>query len=569
MQKKMSKRLFSEAFDGEDQNNFFTESTPSFASPASAAFVGISNPMSSNVPSTMQSEGVPTFSPYYTKRYRSKRGRARYFGRMAWRLARAQSWKDYGAMRVKRGTDENIARFGATRATATPMQLYNRDSLGYTGRGFYKGFGGDVGEWIGSKVGLGGLGRALGTAGAKYTGFGAYVTNDTVGAGSGSGSGIPSFSPQTDTAGNVMISYREYVCDVYGPTESFGNNDFPINPGIEGTFPYLSQLAQNYEEFTIHQLMFTFKSSIAPIGASGSGQVGEIIMGTNYNPSQQPWTDKQTMLQNALSMTGRASEDQIHGVECDPSKLSGSVGKYVRAGPVDDDLKDYDHGLFQLAVSGIPTAYQNQPIGQLWVSYTVELRKPRKFVSAGNGISRDVFAISSMSPLGGTTAGDLFGLSAAMPKILGGINNSIGIEPAWSGSNQTQFTLPDNFVGKLKARIVIQQTNPANACSWDLILSPNISLIHDTVAGGSFNDWFGVQGVSGIPVTMLEWHMNVSSVGTSGAPNVFYIKLLTGNASESVARVQLDVEEYNTTFNTDKNFLALQDVNGNKVTLTS
>ena len=215
-------------------------------------------------------------------------------------------------------------------------------------------------------------------------------------------------------------------------------------------------------------------------------------MGTNYNPSQEPWSDKQTMLQAALSCTGKASDDQLHGVECDPSKLSGTPGKYVRSNPTTDDLKDYDLGLFQIAVSGIPTAYQNQPIGQLWVSYTVELRKPKRFSNDGLGISRDVFCASSLSPLGVTTTlGDPLGLNLAQPAVLAGVNNSIGCDISQPSTGTTQTTFPDGFTGILKVRLWVQSSNPAVPGVYVATIGGAVAFVTDTVNGATYN-WIQV-----------------------------------------------------------------------------
>jgi hypothetical protein len=83
----------------------------------------------------------------------------------------------------------------------------------------------------------------------------------------------------------------------------------------------------------------------------------------------------------------------LHGVECDPRKLSMAVGKYTRAGPAQagQDLNTLDHGQFFLAVDGIPATYANQILGELWVTYTVTLRKPKSFTNQGLGLASDIY----------------------------------------------------------------------------------------------------------------------------------------------------------------------------------
>ena len=81
-------------------------------------------------------------------------------------------------------------------------------------------------------------------------------------------------------------------------------------------------------------------------------------MATNYNASSPPFSDKATMMEYAHAMSAKTTEHMTHGVECDPSKLGGSERKYIRTNPVvpSQDLKTYDHGLFQLAVANSPAS---------------------------------------------------------------------------------------------------------------------------------------------------------------------------------------------------------------------
>ena len=254
---------------------------------------------------------------------------------------------------------------------------YVKGSGMYTGRGGFwgdmwrntAGVRGAVGNWARSQGGVvGGLGQISGALG-----LGDYTTNAIVNNGMGAPEAVPTFSDNTGST--VTISHREYISDVYGTAEgqAFQNSAYPLNPGLEGTFPWLAQIAQNYDEYTIKQLIFTFRSSIAPIGSSGSGQVGTVIMATQYNAGEEPFSDKESMMQYDGSMSSKVIDGLISGVECDPAQMSGSYGKFTRAGPPPpgQDIKTYDLGTFNVAGTNIPAAYENQSLGELWVSYTI------------------------------------------------------------------------------------------------------------------------------------------------------------------------------------------------------
>jgi len=196
----------------------------------------------------------------------------------------------------------------------------------------------------------------------------------------------------------ITFSHREYVRDIYAPTSSkaFEIQSWALNPGVTLSFPWLSQIASNFEDYQFIQLIFTFKSTVTDFAAT-SGQVGQVVMATQYNPDQDIFADKEEMMLYEGGMSCKTTESLIHGIECDPAKNSGPSGKYVRVGNLSssEDLKDYDHGRTSLAVLNCPSAYQGQQIGELWVSYTVHLRKPKFMTGNGYTIPRDLYTMQT------------------------------------------------------------------------------------------------------------------------------------------------------------------------------
>jgi len=320
-----------------------------------------------------------------------------------------------------RGTPANIRRFGTSYASATVAQKRNRTMYGYTGSGMYTGQGAYRGRGaynFGSllkaaspyaKIAAEAGGRALlnsvpyggairsGLNALGYKGMGAYtregVSNDLVtGRGAApTSSGVPQFQTLPGEDGSLMVSYREYIGDVFGNTtsEPFVVNSIPLNPGLETSFPWLSQIASNFKEYEWIQCVFDFRSMITDM-TTQNGQLGQIIMTSEYNVDAQPYEDKNEMLTTVHAVSGKVIDDITHGVECDPRKLSGNPGKYIRTKPVlvGEDKKEYDLANFQYAVCDTPIALANLPLGQLYVSYTVKLRKARTFSARGNMISR-------------------------------------------------------------------------------------------------------------------------------------------------------------------------------------
>lgn len=201
-----------------------------------------------------------------------------------------------------------------------------------------------------------------------------------------------------------------------------------LNPGLGESFPSLSQIAMNYEEYEFIQLAVTFKSTIDQSLAT-NGQSGQIALTTSYNPGQDPFGSKQEMMGYSGGMSCKTNQSMIHGVECDPSKNSGSAGKYVRPGfVVQGDLKNYDLGTTYLSVLDAPTQFLGVTLGELWVSYTVVLRKPKLTVGENYNVGRAVICS------GPQTYGACF-----------------GIEGDLTGNISVKSTLPVTFVRPPKA----------------------------------------------------------------------------------------------------------------------
>jgi len=320
------------------------------------------------------------------------------------RSARAYPYNLYGRQVYKRGTPAGLAKWGSSYRSATAQQKQNRVNDGIIGSGAYslasagRSLGARVGRYLGNKMGRTGLGD-LGLAGQKLgqfaggmaggalqsriMGSGAYTATNSLFKG---GMGVPQFATMPgDETGALYINHTEYVQDILGTT-AFTNQVFPINPGDPGVFPWLSQIAANYDEFEFSGLMFHFKSVTGDL-STADVQLGTVIMATNYNAGSPAFTTKTAMMEYDGAARVKVSEDLTSGVECDRSKNAGGGIMYVALnGSVPDgqDVKTYFPGVFQVATNQCASSKQ---IGELWVSYKVTLRKAKFAVNAGLQIS--------------------------------------------------------------------------------------------------------------------------------------------------------------------------------------
>lgn len=534
----------------------------------------------------------------------------------ALRRLRAQNRKyppsKFGHQFMPAGT--NVEAYGASWKDANAVQRAKRQADHYYGAGgywsgakkFLRRAGGSM-LHAGLAAGRAELMGAIGGAGI-YTGTGSY-SNDLV---AGGGDSIASFASAADEAGAITITHKEFLTDIYGNdaapsggTLPFVNQTFPLNPGLEVTFPWLSQIAQNYEEYEFRQLMFTYHSIVAEV-SSTNGQVGTTIMCTNYNPSAEPFVDKNTMMTYAHAASAKTTDDMVHGVECDPSKLSGDPGKYVRAKPVviGEDLKTYDWGTFQLAIANSPSTFSNASIGELWVAYTVVLRKPKFFTGKGLGLQRynqvmPFTSITNLDKRSGKPFGDptqfaqycLFAQQNNLPCrwVPSGTINTVS-----TGAGGNVLLLPASYSGVLRILITMEiQISQAGSPGYDpyrIAFNPGICTgnvrpfldayaftpAHVGPGGGSLAatpTYYSCQPLvaayDGVPTyttgaITLIMHVMVTPASNGQDNGIYWLSTnsegignritwesgVGGGPGVSIGQIMLDIQEYNSGFQT-------------------
>lgn len=204
-------------------------------------------------------------------------------------------------------------------------------------------------------------------------------------------------APSTGNRGGMVITYREFIQNV-APSENFRRMDFPIQPGLGLTFPFLSQLADSYEEYKIHACVFEFQTTCPDnvITAGASMGMGSVLMATNYNVNRRPFTDERSMENYEGCTSKKPSLSNIHVVQTKKGQTPTGALHWVRTGGTlaNEDKRLYDVGTFSLATIGQPTG-STGVIGKLWVSYRVELFKPKYVGSQGSNLLQDHYVSNS------------------------------------------------------------------------------------------------------------------------------------------------------------------------------
>jgi len=489
------------------------------------------------------------------------------------KFARIAPWADMGAMRVQRGTDENLARFGASFKTASDEQKSLRRSSGYTGRGKYNHLraGWRAATPYLKRAALSGISAVMG--GGLYTeGSGLYRTNNLI-AGEGSRPSM-TFESSNDETQSLILTHKEYVSDIFGPgSAAFTNVAYPVNPGLSAQFPFLAQFAANFDEYELIQMIFEFHSTVDSSVNTSTGNTGTIIMATNYKSDAQPFLTKEEMIQYHGGVSGRLTDNMHHGVECDPSKNAMGGAKFIRSTPVaNSDIKTYDSGIFQLAVQNCPTAFQNNQIGELWVHYKVKLSKPKLTVALGNAATAAKF-LSNAAPTFALLMGN------SQTKLLSAFNNNFVPLISDQTSGKITITFPAQLSGVFEIVYALEATTVSSTTAVAPVLGGQVSGWYDVyastgatnpVAGASTRASYYTNGVH-ISSASDSWSymIRVKVLQATGGTNntVTFTPLGSAGVINTGVQASLEIREIGNQFQqTNQIHNALfQDVNGLQV----
>jgi hypothetical protein len=201
------------------------------------------------------------------------------------------------------------------------------------------------------------------------------------------GMAVPSFKGDSQ---HLRVMHREYVGEVVsGPTTGlFNNTNYVINPGNVQTFPWLSKLAQNFDQWKPHGIVFTYVCTSSVFNAVNQS-LGTVILATDYDVSDPPYASKVEMNNSEFAVSSAPDCNIIHPVECKPSEMTFNH-YFVRdklSLPSTDNAKFYDLGNFQVATIGV--AGTNVTLGELWVTYDIEFTKEQYRPDTGILFSRN------------------------------------------------------------------------------------------------------------------------------------------------------------------------------------
>lgn len=275
----------------------------------------------------------------------------------------------------------------------------------------------------------------------------------------------------------VRVKHREYVADIVG-TLAFTDSVLPINPGLAPLFPWLSQIAQNFESYLFHELCFEYETQTA------TSNGGKVILSVDYDASDAPPTSKTQALQQRSKADGPVWENfRLNLDRQDLAKFGPQ--KYVRAGAEPGDIKTFDIGNLSVITQNCSNLTGN---GELYVCYDVELITP--------SIANPTEQLSERIQGGGTMTATLLGtaptsfgapiaLGSGVPNIAPSVGNMITfaqvgqylLEAAVAGTGLTGFTASAPVVaGGIGSLVFSTLESLANAAATSLLSSFSVNV---------------------------------------------------------------------------------------------
>jgi len=205
------------------------------------------------------------------------------------------------------------------------------------------------------------------------------------------------------SASSVRVSHSEFVTDiltpsVLGTTEILG---FRVNPGLSNLFSYLSNIAQGYEEYMFHGLVFELRPMLS--GYVGSGNIGSVCMTMEYNSLGALYPTKSAIENSDFAVSARLDKGLVYGVECAKGTRNANT-YFIRNGAIIASPLAFDFGELVLGLFPGSTVPASTHAFELWAHYDVELIRPRVSLSRYGWYSIVRTGIANDKTLGTTTS---------------------------------------------------------------------------------------------------------------------------------------------------------------------
>jgi hypothetical protein len=234
-----------------------------------------------------------------------------------------------------------------------------------------------------------------------------------------------------------VVEHDEYVADIYSDAANvFAYEIYTLNPGSASTFPWLSNIAQRYEEFEALELTPHYETA-APTTASG-----KVILAIDFDPADA--TDagtKQELLNDDKTRSGPLWQSFSQPVN--KSKLSKRL--FVNDDTIDAGTsgalalarqQDIGHLFVATTATSLGASVM---LGELWIRsrirfFTPVLHVPTSFTSVtrtdkslGTTATTDLLAATGGAFLAAADVGDVANIASGI--AIGSAGTSQGVSP--------------------------------------------------------------------------------------------------------------------------------------------
>jgi hypothetical protein len=320
----------------------------------------------------------------------------------------------------------------------------------------------------------------------------------------------PSITSKKGRGAGTVVTHRELITGSVVGSTTFSilpANVFPLNPGMSSTFPLLSGIAKNYEEYRWRYVRFLWVP-IAPTSAQG-----DIILIQEYDANAPQPTTEVDAVNHAGTMMCNIWKDcaaTFNG----PALHSTGTRRYVRTTAMAGDPKTYDAGVLYLGVNN--TADGTTKIGKLFVEYSVELFVPRNPSIQGSLPTSTAIWLNSNSQSIVTATPTALVYNTAFS------SNSLGIT---LGADTKTFTIPPGYY-RIEAYADCKDTSAETFTGGlDILNSAGSAIV---ASGGNFlvtNPANGIQGIVcvgyiGITPTANTITVSIQLTGSAGTLTV-------------------------------------------------
>jgi hypothetical protein len=409
-------------------------------------------------------------------------------------------------------TKNNSRKSGSKRKTSRAIKAMVRQMAKAAIIDASSGIGGVAGGYLGNSRQGSRYGKKAGAWLSKVSGMGDYHINANSLV---KGNSVPVFSRN---GRGVRIAHREFLGDIESGT-TFVSTEFALNPGLSTSFPWLSSIAQNFQQYEFHGLLFEFKSTSAVALASTNTALGVNILATQYNSLDNSFINKVEMENYEYSTSACPAESMIHPIECAPFEKSVRM-QYVRNGavPSGEDARFYDLGRTTIASVG---AQQASICGELWVTYDVEFFKPRlvagsytsQFAHYPNGAYTNTNILSSViTSNSGNLALSITATGAGYDTINFPVNVQSGyyyVGLAWRGSSTAGLALTTTETNCERLQVYAQDTSDKESNSS----TTSATYIYEFVVLVSAREAKIVLSAATLPTSGATCTINVFQIG--------------------------------------------------------